>query len=118
MMYGLKNVDLTFLEGRQLIQIAIGIHQVIFAFDDELTISVERKFRYSSQNQSSEWHPGAKEIAARTVELLGATVENVKGQEDGTLRLEFSNGDYLLFTDDTKEYESYQITGRGETIVV
>jgi len=45
-------------------------------------------------------------------------VEEVQGREDGTLRLGFSNGDCLLILDASTEYESYQISRRGETIVV
>jgi hypothetical protein len=113
-----KNIDLTFLKGREAIQVAIGVHQVIFAFDGDVTISVESHFCYSSKGNSSEWRPGAKQLAANTVQLLGAVVEGVHGHEDGTLELTFSNGDRLVITDASKEYESYQITRRGETIVV
>jgi hypothetical protein len=118
-MYGLdKNIDLAFLKGREIIQIAIGVHQVIFAFDDDVTISVENHFQYLFNDGSSEWRPGAKHVAAKTVQLLGSVVEEVLGQENGTLELTFSNGDRLVITDENKNCEAYNITRRGQTIVV
>jgi uncharacterized protein DUF6188 len=118
-MYGLKReVDLTFLQGRELIQIAIGMYHVSFNFDEKVSISVEGKFEYTSMANSSEWRPGAPLVAATTVNLLTARVEAVQGQEDGTLELTFSNGDRLVIRDTSTKYESYQISRRGETIIV
>jgi hypothetical protein len=46
-MYGLKKeIDLSFLTGRELIQVAIGLHQVRFGFDDDVAVSVEAEFHY------------------------------------------------------------------------
>jgi hypothetical protein len=46
-MHGLrKDDDLNFLNGRECIQIAIGVYQVQFAFDEDVRISVEGEFRY------------------------------------------------------------------------
>jgi hypothetical protein len=42
-MYGLKKeIDLSFLTGRELIQVAIGSFQVEFHFDEDVTVSVVR----------------------------------------------------------------------------
>jgi Family of unknown function (DUF6188) len=118
-MYGLDtSIDLSFLKGREMIQIAIGIHQVIFAFDQETRISIESEFRLVCRGGGFEWKPGMPEAAAPSVRLLGAAIERVDGQKDGTLVLGFSTGDSLTVLDNSKEYESYTITRRGETIVV
>jgi len=118
-MHGLKgNINLSFLRDREVIQVAIGINQVIFAFDDDVTLSVEGEFEYTAGLGSEQWRPGAVHAAARTVGLLGSKVREVQGQTDGTLELDFSNGDRLVLRDVSKEYESYQIARRGETIVV
>jgi len=118
-MHGLKeNTDLTFLKGREVIQVAIGKDQVIFAFDEDVTISVEGQFEYADKASSSEWRPGSSQVAASAVSLLGTTVESVHGQADGTLKMTFSNGDRLVIRDVSSEYESYQITRPGQTIVV
>jgi len=118
-MYGLKKeLDLKFLLGRELIQIAIGVYQVTFNFDEDTSIAVEGYFEYTSQSKSIEWRPGGALVAASTVGLLAARVQTVDAQEDGTLKLAFSNGDRLTMLDVSSEYESYQVSRRGETIVV
>ena len=53
-MYGLKkDIDLSFLNGREVIQVAIGIHQVQFGFDEDVRISVEGGFCYSDGLEAS-----------------------------------------------------------------
>jgi len=40
-MYGLKrDANLSFLIGREVIQVAIGVHHVIFHFEEDISISV------------------------------------------------------------------------------
>jgi hypothetical protein len=118
-MYGLnKELDLTFLQDRELIQVAIGVYQVVFKFDEQVSISVEGQFDYISKVGSSEWQPGAARVAADTVSLLGTKVTGVLGQEDGTLQLTFSTGDRLVIRDVSTKYESYEISRGGETIIV
>ncbi len=120
-MYGLnKDIDLSFLDGRQVEQVAIGIYQIIFGFDEDVRISAYSEFNYFDGREEWVWkpEPGAVQIAARTLSLLGATIENFEGRENGTLLLVFSNGQRLILLDSSKEYESYDITRPGETIVV
>jgi hypothetical protein len=120
-MYGLKKeMDLSFLNGRELIQIAVGLYHISFRFDEDVAISVEGEFRYF--NGQAEWiwkpEPGSAQIAARTVALLATTIETFESHENGTLTLMFSNGHRLTILDSSKEYESYDITRPGQTIVV
>ena len=119
-MYGLDTtIDLSFLIGRESVQIAIGQYQVIFAFDEDLRISVESEFRLVSPGgEVSTWQPCAPQSAAATLRLIGRKVEKVSGQKDGTLTLTFSGGDVLTILDSSKEYESYDISCPGRTIVV
>jgi hypothetical protein len=120
-MYGLrKDIDLGFLRDREVIQVAIGVYQIQFGFDEDVRISVEGQFAYFDGQEEWVWKPeqGAAQIAARTVALLGATIQSFEGQENGTLTLMFSNGQRLTIVDNSKEYESYDITRPGKTIVV
>lgn len=120
-MYGLrKDIDLSFLNGREVGQVAIGIYQIQFGFDEDVRISVEGQFAYFDGQEEWVWkpEPGAALIAARTVSLLGATIQTFDGKEDGTLTLTFSNGQRLTIVDNSKEYESYDITLPGRTIIV
>lgn len=120
-MYGLKkDIDLSFLKGREVGQIAIGVYQVQFGFDEDVRISVEAEFRYFDGREEWNWkpEPGKAEIAARTVELLRATVDTVEWTADGTLRLGFSDGRRLTILDTSEEFESYDITLPGRNIIV
>ena len=120
-MYGLKKeLDLSFLAGRELIQLAIGVYQVQFGFDEDVRISVESEFRYFDGQAEWIWRPEprASSIAARAVALLGATIESFGSNIDGTLTLAFSNQHRLTILDSSKEYESYDISRPGQTITV
>ena len=120
-MYGLsRDIDLSFLKGRQVEQVAIGIYQIIFGFDEDVKISVESQFNYFDGQRELVWkpEPSASQIAAQTLTLLGATIEKFEGHANGTLELVFSNGCRLTILDSSSEYESYDITRPGQTIIV
>jgi hypothetical protein len=120
-MYGLKKeIDLSFLTGRELIQVAIGSFQVQFHFDEDVTVSVEAEFCYFDGHDEWIWQqePSSPQIAARTLDMLGARVTSFETNENGTLALTFSNGHCLTIRDSFKEYESYDITRPGQTIIV
>jgi hypothetical protein len=120
-MYGLKKeIDLSFLTGRELIQLAIGVYQIQFGFDEEVRISVEGEFRYFDGQAEWTWRPerDSSSIAARAVALLGATIESFGSNVDGTLTLAFSNYHRLTIVDSSEEYGSYDITRPGQTIIV
>ena len=120
-MYGLKKeIDLSFLTGRELGQLAIGVYQIQFGFDEDVRISVESEFRYFDGQAEWTWRPkpNSSSIAARAVALLGATIESFESNVDGTLILAFSNHHRLTILDSFKDYESYDITRPGQTIIV
>jgi len=120
-MYGLKKeIDLSFLTGRELIGVAIGSFQVQFHFDKDVTVSVEAEFRYFDGQDEWIWRqePNSPQVAARTVALLGTIISTLEKHENGTLALTFSNGHRLTIVDSFKEYESHDITRSGQTIVV
>jgi Family of unknown function (DUF6188) len=120
-MYGLtKEIDLSFLTGRELIQVAIGSFQVQFHFDEDVAVSVEAEFCYFDGQDQWIWQqePSSPQIAARTVAMLGASITSFETNENGTLALTFSNGHRLTILDSFKEYESYDITRPGQTIIV
>ncbi len=120
-MYGLgRDIDLSFLNGRLVEQVAIGVYQIVFGFDEDVRISVEGQFDYFDGQREWVWkpEPGGSQIAAKTVSLLGSTIMRFKSQTNGTLELFFSNGCKLTILDSSKEYQSYDITRPGQTVVV
>ncbi|HEY1212036.1 MAG TPA: hypothetical protein VGE93_00250 [Bryobacteraceae bacterium] len=77
-MYGLRNdIDLNFLVGRTVEQVAIGTYEVIFGFDENVKITVYQEFRYFDGQAEWVWQPeaGYALVAGRTVALLGFSVE-------------------------------------------
>jgi hypothetical protein len=120
-MYGFKKeIDLSFLAGRELIQVTIGSFQVQFRFDEDVAVSVEAEFRYFDGQQEWIWRrePSSPPIAGRAAAMLGARITSFESSENGTLALTFSNGHRLTIVDAFKEYESYDITRPGHTIIV
>jgi hypothetical protein len=98
-MYGLrKEIDLSFLTGRELIQIAIGSFQAQFHFDEDVTVSVEAEFCYFDGQDEWIWQqePNSSQIAARTVAMLGASITSFETNENGTLALTFSTSRTIL----------------------
>ncbi len=112
-----EQIDLSFLEGRELIQVCVGMFQVIFGFDDQVSISVEGCYSVHSEAGESTWKSGEKP-RSDVLNLLGANVAHVRGEADGTLTLTFSEDLSLVIFDSSKEYESYQIAKPGTIIVV
>jgi|SRR5580658_4759082 hypothetical protein len=120
-MHGLKKgIDLSFLAGRELNRLAIGVYQVQFGFDEDVGISVESEFRCFDGQAEWIWRPepGSASIAARAVALRGATIEFFGSDIAGTLTLAFSNQQRLTMLDSSKEYESYDITRPRQTMIV
>lgn len=121
-MYGLKKeIDLSFLNGRELMHVALGARSISFRFDEDVAISISVEGDFSYFDGQAEWwdrEQNPAQMANRTVSLVGATIQSFVGHEDGTLILTFSNGQRLTIRDSSKEHESYHITRPGQTIVV
>lgn len=130
-MYGLKaDVDLSFFMERELTQIAVASYNLHFHFlgpmpsdlsvaQSVVSLTVQSRVEHSSKGNVNEWD-GDENIpisAASLLGLVGASVVSVKGDLDGTLTLEFSNGD-LVKVFDNEGYEAYQIFDGSQTIYV
>jgi hypothetical protein len=117
-MYGLsKDVDLAFLKGKELHQVCTGANEVILHFDDYIAITIMSECDYKSKIGEIvriERYPTSSSLICQ---LLGSSITEAQGKDDGTLVLEFANGDALTLYDDSKEYESYQIK-HGEQLIV
>ena len=118
MLYPLgDDVDLSFLEGRELIQVSIGIYQVIFGFAGELTITVEVCFVIEEPKGQTTWKPEAINEASRTVCLLGRTTKEVR-RSGSALELQFGDGYSLTIRPVESRYESYQINDGRRLLIV
>lgn len=120
-MYGLeKSVNLEFLIGRELIQISIGTHQVMMAFDRDVHITIEGLCELSfDRGAPTEIHASAPNETRQLTQLVGARIDNAVNHGDGNIGLKFSNGIMVRIFDSNKTFESYQIEGPGiESIIV
>jgi hypothetical protein len=116
MLYPLgDDVDLSFLEGRELIQVSIGIYQV--SFSKELTITVEDCFVIDEPKGQTTWKPEAIHEASRTVCLLGRTTKEVR-RSGSALELQFGDGYSLAIRPVESRFESYQINDGRRLFIV
>jgi len=118
-MYGLpENVDLTFLEDRQLVQVCLGSSSVTLNFDENIWISVENTFYHYSVDGECMPCESTRDSALALSSLLGCAITNISWDTDGLLRMSFSNGEVVELRDDTDLYEAYQIKHGDKLIVV
>jgi len=118
-MYGLpEKTDLSFLKGKQLLQVCIGYNEVILHFDGHTSINAQTNIGHSSDRPQSAIYETSIAAAPVLVRFLHESVANASVVRPGTLVLEFSNGENLEFYDTSSQYESYQINHDGKTIVV
>jgi hypothetical protein len=121
-MYGLpKDFDYGRLGGRFLEQLCFGIGQIQLRFDQRVTIAVTSSLVY---RQSPTSHPKTIEIAdlpivrSNLLDLLHHTITDAFGSDEGTLTLEFDDGQVLQFLDPDPHYEAYEIHFGDEQIIV
>lgn len=120
-MYGLeKSVKLDFLHGRELIQVAIGSHQVILIFDLDATVTIEGLCELSAGRDSAlKIHAETPEETSQLTQLLNCKISNAINNGDGSITLEFTKGLTLRLIDSNKNFESYQINApSAESVIV
>ena len=109
-MYGLpKNIDLTFLIGKEVIQVSIGFNDLILHFSEEVIITITSECSYMDDKKKLITFDMYPESASLVCRLLGCVTDKVQSEENGTLILGFSNGCTFKIHDDSNNYESYQI---------
>ena len=118
-MHGLqKETDLAFFIEKELLQVCVGLYQVILNFSDEVDIKIESLFNHKNSNESLTKENILPGSAISLLRLLGCTVSESSNIGNGTLELKFSNGDLLHIFDSDTGYESYQINSPDSKIIV
>jgi hypothetical protein len=117
--YGLpEDIDLSFLEGTTLIQVAIGEHEVILNLHPGVSIMAQSTVRLSDPTGPFRTFDDPRAAGAATLTLLGADIAGVAGSTDGTLSIRRQSGWTLEISDDSEADESYTITHGDRVIVV
>ncbi len=118
-MYGLPpDMDLDFLCGCELIQICVGANECILNFHPDLSILITSQIGYLNSGGEYKRFIHFPDAVASISVLLGQQISAVTGHPDGTLRLFFASNARLDLFDDSKQFESYVIKGKGQLIVV
>ena len=113
-MYGLpKDFNGSFLVERTLEMVCFNQNQVYLHFDTNITIAIEGAFSYKTDQVIN-----VPVQNSNLMELLGSSVLVAQGDENGTLSLNFDNGQTLKVYDMTKQYESYTISYGDKVIIV
>jgi hypothetical protein len=114
-----KTTDLTFLLGQELTQVCVGVHQTILHFDGDTSITLECKFAVSKVAEAGgEACAYSRSAAVDFLKILGSRISRVTNNGNGELEIAFSDGTLVVMFDSNTNYESYQIVGPAQTIVV
>ena len=104
--------------GGEVIQIAIGFHQLQVNLTENIGIYIETDFAHE---QSGRPLSDATDLPTRSttlISLLGKVVERVEAEAESALIIHFSGGETLKIFPDDAPYESFQVTGPQGLIVV
>lgn len=111
--------DSSRLVGCTLEQLSFSVNTVHLSFSSDVSITIEAYFSHSIPGDAGGSKPTQVPLReSRLMKLAGESIESAQASSDGTLRLTFTNGQRLVFYDDTPEYEAYRIRLGEEEIVV
>jgi hypothetical protein len=118
-MFGLPadfNTDL--LVGRTLELICFSQNTINLHFDEKLTIVVRSSLKYLERTAKTASTIEVPAFQSNLMQLLEHCTTKVYGDNEGTLTLEFEDGQILQCLDDSTSYESYEIIQGGNRIIV
>ncbi|MBP7745225.1 MAG: hypothetical protein KA383_03775 [Phycisphaerae bacterium] len=118
-MYGIpSDADWSFLVGKELLQVCIGLHQVALRFDGEVAVNIECDFEHLRPAMDKHSQAALSTQATTLVSLLGSRIERATSEANQTLALSFTNAEVLKVHDDSASYESFQVLAPGIQIIV
>lgn len=118
-MYGLpKNIDLSHLLQRELLQVCIGFNDLILRFDERILITITGECSYITNDEVVTEIESYCQSANLFCRLLGNKILEVIAQESGNLSLKFSNRDILMLRNDSTQFESFVIESPSGNIIV
>lgn len=108
----MTNNDLSFLVGRTLQQVAVGRYQVIFHFDQSVSVTGEFALEWKRQDQHVRWEIGEDPVPEKTpwLDLLYHSISAARLLKNERLEISFDNQEELIFLKGSEGYESFQVT--------
>ena len=116
----LESSQIAFLKGIVVEQVCLGNHQIILNGSSEVSISVESSLRHvvADDSVNEEWNAGGSAGLQHIHRMIGSVISRSSVQPDGSLLLQFFNGDTVLVGIRSDGLESFQITKPNICIVV
>lgn len=111
-MYGIpEGLDLTFLHGRELVQVCLGLHQVQFHFRPDATLAVEGAWELfdAAGHELDRNEPRSRSKPFQFHRVLGRSVVASEIRSPHWFTLYFDSGESLRVFDNSAEYESFSI---------
>jgi hypothetical protein len=118
MMYGLPaDFDGKILIGRNLEQVSFTENQILLNFDRDVSIDIGSAFSHRPLESIFTARTEVPVTVSDLMWLLGRSVSDASGDDEGTLRVRFDNGHIVEIFDTSPQYESYQIR-YGEKVII
>ena len=118
-MFGLpKDFNASVFVGQELIQICFTANTIHLTFDREVTITLLSSFVEKHGLNEMSRRETVPVLSSGLMRLIGQKVSSASSESDGTLTLEFEDGNTLICLDDSPSYESYSIRVGDKEIIV
>jgi len=113
-----KDVDWSFMFGKDLIQVCYGKYQTQLIFDGNLCISIEAGIVHCRRGKVIGKSSGREQGITSLIGLLGASIEDVQLAGEDMLVLAFTNSDVLRVLKHEDPYESFSISAPGQLTII
>lgn len=113
-----KDTDLSFIQDKQLIQLALGQYEFQLVFEDHVRISIQSIVRLEKRDSYSEINPDNPQETKDLALLLGKRVSSVKIGDDGEITLYFEGECNVTIFDTNANIDSYLIWNESDYIAV
>lgn len=114
-----ENLDLNFVQRKDLLQISVGVSQIQFKFSEDIMIGAT--CRITMKYKGRLIHTITNELKGSVDPLrlvLNETVEEVTRIDETELSILFTNGYSIHLHDDSDWYESFEIWNANEVIII
>lgn len=113
-----RDVDLTFLENKLLMQICVGWNELILNFESEISLTIHSSLEYQAAGENAKFYDTPRDSVQSLICSLNQKSVNVRWTMDGSLTIIFENDNIMTIYDHEKFYESYTISNGTDIIVV
>jgi len=119
-MYGLpSDFDVSAFIGIELVQISFSANTIHLVFEPDVQVTIESSFVVQAGPDLPPLKDSPPLKSSNMMTLISQRVRSASSSAiDGSLTLHFEGGGFILFIDDSENYESYKIVIQGKEIIV